>query len=337
MASKRKTVTLSERVDVIKEGEKGQSSRELSAKFGVGRTQIQCILKRKAEVMAEYESAASPSKRRNARPTGNEPINELCLKCFLEATNRKINVSGPMIQEKALQFARELDIPTFTASNGWLESFMKRHQLAFGKLCGESGDVKTDICDDWRGKLPSITEGYEDRDIFNMDESGIFFKTSSDKSFYIKGQKCGGGKKSKERITISLCANLAGEKEKVLFIGKSMRPRAFGHLDMNRLPVTYTNSRKAWMTSGIFSSWLNSFNDKMKAQHRNVLLFLDNAPSHPTLDLSNVKLVFFPPNTTSVLQPMDQGVIQSLKLQYRKAQERQYRRWRKTKGAQARS
>ena len=99
-----------------------------------------------------------------------------------------------------------------------------------------------------------------------------------------------------------------------------MRPRAFGHLDMNKLPVTYTNSRKAWMTSGIFSSWLNSFNDKMKAQHRNVLLFLDNAPSHPTLDLSNVKLVFFPPNTTSVLQPMDQGVIQSLKLQYRKAQ-----------------
>ena len=178
MASKRKALTLSERVDVIKEGEKGQSSRELAAKFGVGRTQIQCILKRKAKVMAEYESAASPSKRRNARPTGNKPINKLCLKWFLEATNRKINVSGPMIQEKALQFARELDIPTFTASHGWLESFIKRHQLAFGKLCGESGDVKTDICDDWRGTLPSITEGYEDRDIFNMDESGIFFKTS---------------------------------------------------------------------------------------------------------------------------------------------------------------
>ena len=57
MASKRKALTLSERVDDIKEGEKGQSSRELAAKFGVGRTQIQCILKRKAEVMAEYESA----------------------------------------------------------------------------------------------------------------------------------------------------------------------------------------------------------------------------------------------------------------------------------------
>ena len=74
------------------------------------------------------------------------------------------------------------------------------------------------------------------------------------------------------------------------------------------------------MTNGIFSLWLNSFNDKMKAEHRNVLLFLDNAPSHPALDLSNANLVYFPPNKMSVLQPMDQGVIQSLKLRYRKAQ-----------------
>ena len=107
MASKRKALTLSERVDVIKEGEKEQLSKELAAKFGVGCTHIQCFLKRKAEVMAEYESAASLFKR-NARPTGNEPINEHCLTWFLEETNRKINVSGPVIQEKALQFAREL-------------------------------------------------------------------------------------------------------------------------------------------------------------------------------------------------------------------------------------
>ena len=65
-------LTLSERVDVIKDGEKGHSSRELAAKFGVGRTQIRCILKRKAEVMAEYESG----------PTGNEPINLLLLSFF---------------------------------------------------------------------------------------------------------------------------------------------------------------------------------------------------------------------------------------------------------------
>ncbi|GFS13030.1 tigger transposable element-derived protein 6 [Elysia marginata] len=153
-----------------------------------------------------------------------------------------------------------------------------------------------------------------------MDESGLFFKTSADKSFYIKGEKCGGGKKSKERITISLCANLLGEKEELVVIGKSARPRAFGSLNISDLPVTYKNSRKAWMTTEIFTHWLMGFNEKMKQQDRHVLLFLDNAPAYPTKQFSNVKLQFFPANTTSVLQPLDQGVIQAVKLRYREAQ-----------------
>ena len=51
-----------------------------------------------------------------------------------------------------------------------------------------------------------------------------------------------------------------------------------------------------------------------------MLLFVDNAPSHPATELGNVKLVFLPANTTSKLQPMDQGIIQTMKLKYRKKQ-----------------
>ena len=59
----------------------------------------------------------------------------------------------------------------------------------------------------------------------------------------------------------------------------------------------------------------------MKKEDRKVLLFLDNAPSHPTqLKMENVKVQFFPPNTTSHCQPMDQGIIQAMKLKFRKKQ-----------------
>ena len=51
-----------------------------------------------------------------------------------------------------------------------------------------------------------------------------------------------------------------------------------------------------------------------------MILFLDNAPCHPHIQLDNIKLQFFPPNITSLLQPMDQGIIQSVKLKYRKKQ-----------------
>ena len=50
---------------------------------------------------------------------------------------------------------------------------------------------------------------------------------------------------------------------------------------------------------------------------RKIALLIDNCPAHPSVsDLTNVQLVFLLPNTTSVLQPMDQGVIKSLKAHY---------------------
>ena len=68
------------------------------------------------------------------------------------------------------------------------------------------------------------------------------------------------------------------------------------------------------MTGVMFSDWLRNFDRDM----RNVLLFLDNAPSHKhDLKLTNTKLVFFPAKTTSKLQPMDQGIIQNFKSHYR--------------------
>ena len=57
----------------------------------------------------------------------------------------------------------------------------------------------------------------------------------------------------------------------------------------------------------------------MGRQNRQVLLLLDNAPSHPKdVNVTNVKLVFLPANTTSMLQPLDQGIIKAVKTIYRK-------------------
>jgi hypothetical protein len=49
------------------------------------------------------------------------------------------------------------------------------------------------------------------------------------------------------------------------------------------------------------------------------LLILDNAPGHPPIlwhHHPNIKIVFLLPNTTALLQPMDQGVIASFKAYY---------------------
>jgi hypothetical protein len=60
------------------------------------------------------------------------------------------------------------------------------------------------------------------------------------------------------------------------------------------------------------------FNAKMKKENRKVILFLDNATCHPKTTLSNVKITWFPANVTGELQPMDMGVIYTLKSHHRR-------------------
>ena len=99
-----------------------------------------------------------------------------------------------------------------------------------------------------------------------------------------------------------------------MVIGKSMKPRCFGSLSHKSLPVHYYANNKAWMLTPVMEEWLRTVDAKMRSQNRHILLFLDNAPVHPHIQLTNIKLQFFPANTTAYLQPLDAGIIQTLKL-----------------------
>lgn len=75
------------------------------------------------------------------------------------------------------------------------------------------------------------------------------------------------------------------------------------------------------MTQEVFRKIMKSFNNRMIREKRHVLLLLDNAAVHESgLLLSNVKLQFLPPNTTSHTQPLDAGIIANFKNHYRNIQ-----------------
>ncbi|KAF0708868.1 hypothetical protein AaE_013063 [Aphanomyces astaci] len=63
-------------------------------------------------------------------------------------------------------------------------------------------------------------------------------------------------------------------------------------------------------------------NEEMKRRNRTILLLLDNASSYQVVraDVGNVRVLILPPNTTSVLQPMDAGIISTFKMYYKKRQ-----------------
>ena len=75
------------------------------------------------------------------------------------------------------------------------------------------------------------------------------------------------------------------------------------------------------MTSHIIEEWLMKWNLKLEKKNRNVVLFVDNCSTHPKVlgtKLKNVRLEFFPPNLTFILQQIDNGIIRSFNVHYRK-------------------
>ena len=81
---------------------------------------------------------------------------------------------------------------------------------------------------------------------------------------------------------------MLGEKLKPLVIGQSRKPRCFRNIDQHILPVIYRNNKKAWMTSKIYEDYLQTLDNKMRRQKRHIILFVDNAPSHPDLKFRNL-------------------------------------------------
>ena len=139
-APRRNELTLEKKVQVIKAAGPGVSQRALAEQFGVGKTQIGSILKRKADLLSEWEDSTAPDRKRvNTRR--NTELEDQLWCWFQQARAQSINLTGPMVQEKARQLAAKLGQADFKASNGWLDRFKRYHNIHLAKVCGERASV----------------------------------------------------------------------------------------------------------------------------------------------------------------------------------------------------
>ena len=208
----------------------------------------------------------------------------------------------------------------YTCNSGWLHRFKNRYNIDWvNKEHGEAASVDKNVVNNWLIKLPEITKHYAENDIFNTDETGLFYQLLPSGTMRFKSEKCIGGKNSKLRVSLLLCASLQGEKLQPIVIGKSENPRCLPKsINRNNLGVSYRSNKNSWMTKNIFNEWLLKIDKKFRIQNRKILLFIDNFSGHAvTVNLTNVKIQFYPPNCTSIIQPLDQGIIQNFKHFYK--------------------
>lgn len=138
---------------------------------------------------------------------------------------KNISISGSILPEKAREISQSLgdEFSEVKASNGCLEKFRKRHKISHRFIRGESLSVDVTVPNAWIQRIPNITDNYDPYNIFNCDETGLFYKVMSDKSLAINKEYSKGGKKSKDRISVLLCVNATGEEKlNPLVIGSAL-------------------------------------------------------------------------------------------------------------------
>jgi hypothetical protein len=79
-------------------------------------------------------------------------------------------------------------------------------------------DVNQKTVTDWKSKIPNLCEGYDHGDIFNMDETGLFYKDTTKNTFHLKGQDCAGGKRCIGFIKTSMLSGLSNYQRLHFFL-----------------------------------------------------------------------------------------------------------------------
>ena len=266
------------------------SCREIAEQFKIGNAQAANIVKNEASLRAEYENFQGKGFKHIKRENHQKykVINLILYKWFKKCKASGIYVSGSLLKEGALNIKdllSNLDLNDFKASEGWLDKWKLSYCIREKQISGESFDVSEVTVRSWMERLRELRKGYQLKDIWNIDESGCFFKALPSKGK--KREKYNGGKRSKQRMTVVFFVSADGGKvDKPIVNWKNKKPGCFKRTNAasKRKQVSYFADAKSWMQNDKIEKVLEKLNYIMKLENQNVLLFLDNA----TVDPKNV-------------------------------------------------
>ena len=310
-----KVLNVGQKIILLKKYEKTKLSLTVFCKENkIAKSTFQGILKVKDSLLNDGGDIYRKRKRE-----GKHADLEDALSLWVKQKNDQgVLPSNALIAAKAVTLARMFQIENFTAGDSWMRRFKSRHNIKYRRQHGEKQHADEVGATNFLNEtLPELLRKYEAENIYNADETGLYWRGLPDRGYSANGE-ASGMKVPKDRITCMVSANMTGtDKLPLLTIGKYGKPRCFPR-DQSKLPVTYKFSSNSWMTGQIYTNWLQNWDRSLRIAGHKVLLLDDNCTAHRGIDdLTNIEVVFLPPNTTSLIQPMDQGIIKCLKGYYR--------------------
>lgn len=209
-------------------------------------------------------------KRQRLRKPNFEQLEKDLKVWFLRCRNNNVPITRAIIKTKAEQLhAASADASKpFTASNGWISRFVKRQQVRFYskmkyvwcsnyllvyfqlrslEISGEKLSSDSSAISSFKIKLAQIKDemGLTDDQIYNADETGLFYNILCDRTYVsLTANTAPGMKIDKSRVTMMGCVNASGShKLKPLIIGKFEQPRCLRNYTNSN--IDYRHSKRS--------------------------------------------------------------------------------------------
>ena len=107
---------------------------------------------------------------------------------FCLVRDSKLPISGALLIKKARIYATDLGYadPEKLGIN-WVNHWKKRNEIVVKKLHGEVESVDQDAASDWwKNRLPQLLKEFTAENIFNCDETGLFYCCLPDRTQFWK-------------------------------------------------------------------------------------------------------------------------------------------------------
>ncbi|XP_018079558.1 jerky protein homolog [Xenopus laevis] len=335
--TKRKRVSLSikDKVTLLQDLENGASVKSLCDKYGTGTSTIYDLKKQKDKLLTFYSNSDAPdlmADRKTLHQAKNVSVDKVLMEWIRQSRRDNFPLSRSLIMAQAKKFHVLLNISTpCEYSSGWYGKFKKRNGLGILSINGEKTTEEYNVADTFVKKLNKLVsdEHLSAEQVYNAAKTSIFWRHLPQKLVETAHVPAPSGlDEPKERLTVLACSNAAGtHKTRLLIIGKSRNPRAFKGVRV--FPVTYTANKQAGISREIFQDWFeNHFVPEARAHCMSVglscdakiMLILDHCPTNPKPEFlvkDNVFAVCLPPDCTSFIQPLDQGILRLFKSHYK--------------------
>ena len=189
-----------QRVAELREETQGLTITMLSEQLKTPRTSFNKILMGGSALNLNTQS--SPTRRR-CKNGNNFSVENSLNEWFAFLTARDVRINGPVLLEKAGEFAIKLGTPDFLPSIGLLSRWKKRKNIVYKNTCCDKDSaniIAADECE--RTKLEKLLCKFDEEDSFNADATDLHHRATLDGFLTYKYQSNSGYKKVMDRVTL---------------------------------------------------------------------------------------------------------------------------------------